>query len=123
MRVLLVEDVALFARAVKKFLEQSGYKCEWATTIYEARSLIDRFSPDILLLDIRLPDGNGMDLLTELRNMYVAVVFMTSYTDAEDMAVAAKYDVTNFLQKPINLDTLLNVVMKAEHLTMLKQKM
>ncbi len=41
LRVLLVEDEALFARAVKKFLEQSGYKCEWATGISEARSLID----------------------------------------------------------------------------------
>jgi len=90
LRVLLVEDEALFARAVKKFLEQSGYKCEWATGISEARSLIDRFSPDILLLDVRLPDGSGMDLLTELSNMSVAVIFMTSYSDADDVAIAAK---------------------------------
>ncbi len=120
LRVRLVEDDALFARAVKKILEQSGYICEWATTISEARSIIDRFLPDILLLDIRLPDGSSMDLLTELSNMSVAVIFMTSYTDADDVTIAAKYGVTDFLQKPIDLDILLNVVKEVRSLTVLK---
>jgi len=71
---------------------------------------LDRFSPDILLLDVSLPDGSGMDLLTELSNMSVAVIFMTSYSDADDVAIAAKYGVTNFLQKPIDLNILLNAV-------------
>jgi len=51
-----------------------------------------------------------MDLLTELSNMSVAVIFMTSYSDADDVAIAAKYGVTNFLQKPIDLNILLNAV-------------
>ena len=78
-RVLLVEDEALFARAVTKRLQQAGYDCERAETLADGRALARQYQPDLALLDMRLPDGNGLDLLSELIAKGVAVVVMTAY--------------------------------------------
>ena len=61
-KVLIVEDEVLFARAVMRRLQKAGYECEHVENLQDARSIIKQFSPDMVLLDMRLPDGNGLDL-------------------------------------------------------------
>jgi two-component system response regulator AtoC len=119
-RVLLVEDEELFARAVAKRLRQSGYDCEWAGTLADARSVVRQLSPDLVLLDMRLPDGNGMDLLAELVGNGAAVIIMTSYGEVSDAVNAIKQGAIDYLKKPVDLEELLLVVEKAERSTNLK---
>ena len=114
LRVLVVEDEVLFARAVVKRLNVAGYDCEHAENIADAKVLIKQFVPDITLLDMRLPDGNGLDLLPELVSKSVATIVMTAYGELSDAVSAIKQGATEYLKKPVDLDELLLIVDKAE---------
>ena len=61
-KVLIVEDEVLFARAVMRKLQKAGYECEHVECIQDARTSTKQFAADIVLLDMRLPDGNGLEL-------------------------------------------------------------
>ena len=120
LRVLLVEDETLFARAVSKRLQKAGYECEHAENLNDGRALARQFLPDIALLDMRLPDGNGLDLLTELVAKGVAVIVMTAYGEVADAVNAMKQGAIDYLKKPVDLEELLLVIQKAENSTKLK---
>lgn len=122
-RLLVVEDEALFARAVVKRLQKAGYQCEHAETIADGRALIRQFMPDMVLLDMRLPDGNGLDLLSELVGKGVAVVVMTAYGEISDAVNAIKMGAVDYLKKPVDLEELLLVIQKAENSARLKNQL
>ncbi len=109
-RILIIEDEALFAKAVKKRLEVAGYHPEVAGSLSIAHNSIDSFNPDLVLLDMRLPDGSGLNFLKELRenkNSKVPVLVLSAYGELEDAVAAMKLDASDYLKKPIDLDELL----------------
>ncbi len=122
-RVLLVEDEALFARAVTKRLQQAGYECERAETIADGRALARQFQPDLALLDMRLPDGSGLDLLSEFIAKGTAVVVMTAYGEVSDAVSAMKLGAVDYLKKPVDLEELLLVVEKAQRSSDLRNQL
>ncbi len=108
--VLLVEDEAVFARAVEKRLAKSGLACRVAGSLREARRLLNDREPDAVLLDMRLPDGSGLDLLAEIRERRgtaVPVLVLTAYGEVEDAVLAMKLSASDYLKKPIDLEELL----------------
>ncbi|MEE8261084.1 MAG: sigma-54 dependent transcriptional regulator [Gammaproteobacteria bacterium] len=114
-RVLVVEDEAVFAKAVCKQLERAGYQCAVAATLDAARSKFQEITPDLILLDMRLPDGSGLDFLTDLRERYqseVAVLVLSAYGEVEDAVAAMKLNASDYVKKPIDLDELLVNVQK-----------
>ena len=119
-RVLLVEDEVVFARAVAKRLQQAGYDCEHAATLENGRALVQKIGPDLVLLDMRLPDGNGLDLLPELVAKGISVIAMTAYGEVSDAVHAMKLGAIDYLKKPVDLDELLMAVEKAQAATHLK---
>lgn len=119
-RVLVVEDEVLFARAVVKRLQKDGYECEHAETLEDGRLIHKQFQPDLVLLDMRLPDGNGLDLLTEFVTKNVATIVMTAFGDVSDAVNAMKLGAVDYLKKPIDLEELLLVVKKNERATELQ---
>ncbi|MGH8591030.1 MAG: sigma-54-dependent transcriptional regulator, partial [Gammaproteobacteria bacterium] len=109
-RVLLVEDEAVFARAVEKRLAKAGLTCQVAGTLADARRLLMGPEPDAILLDMRLPDGSGLDLLSEVRERRgsaVPVLVLTAYGEVEDAVQAMKQRASDYLKKPIDLEELL----------------
>lgn len=116
-KILVVEDEVLFARAVIRRLQNAGYTCEHAENIQDARMLSKQFSPDIVLLDMRLPDGNGLDLLAEFVAIEAVVIVMTAHGEISDTVNAIKSGAADYLKKPIDLDELLLSVKKAENAT------
>ena len=66
-RLLLVDDEDTFREQTAKELRHSGYEVTTASTLDEARRALATHDFHLVLLDLRLPDGNGLDLLTELR--------------------------------------------------------
>lgn len=122
-RVLLVEDEALFARAVTKRLQLAGYECERAESIADGRALARQFQPDLALLDMRLPDGNGLDLLSEFIAKGIAVIVMTAYGEVSDAVSAMKQGAIDYLKKPVDLEELLLVVEKAQRSNSLKHQL
>ncbi|MEQ1599484.1 MAG: sigma-54 dependent transcriptional regulator, partial [Methylotenera sp.] len=119
-KILIVEDEVLFARAVQKHLQKAGYECEHAENLADARAITRQFSPDFVLLDMRLPDGNGLDLLPELASSGMAVIVMTAYGDISDAVNAIKMGAIDYLKKPIDLEELLLSVQKNEKTAELK---
>lgn len=122
-RVLLVEDEALFARAVVKRLQKAGYECEHAENLADGRALTRQFMPDLALLDMRLPDGNGLDLLPEFIARGVSVIVMTAYGELSDAVNAMKQGAIDYLKKPVDLEELLLAIQKVETTTKLKHQL
>lgn len=113
--VLLVEDDPRAAKWVRLSLEDKGAKVLWATRIDQARNLVERHEPDIALLDVSLPDGNGLDLIVELRmrDNPCAAVVVTGNAESAVARMAAALGVTEFLDKPVDLDRLHEAVGRA----------
>ncbi|MDP2248731.1 MAG: sigma-54 dependent transcriptional regulator, partial [Nitrosomonadales bacterium] len=120
LRVLVVEDEVLFARAVVKRLQKAGYDCEHADTLQGGLAVARQFMPDIVLLDMRLPDGNGLDLLSEFVAKGISVIVMTAFGELSDAVNAMKQGATDYLKKPVDLEELLLVISKAESSAKLK---
>lgn len=105
--VLVVDDELLFAKAVVRHLQKSGYHCSHAATLTAARASMAEAEPDIVLLDMRLPDGSGLDFLRQLReSSSVPVVVMTAYGEVDDAVAAMKYAASDYLKKPLDLEEL-----------------
>jgi two-component system, NtrC family, response regulator AtoC len=119
-KILLVEDEALFARAVVKRLQKAGFECEHAETLNDARLLLKQFEPDMALLDMRLPDGNGLDLLSEFIARNINTIVMTAFGDVSDAVNAIKLGAIDYLKKPIDLEELLLIIQKNEKTTELQ---
>jgi two-component system, NtrC family, response regulator AtoC len=115
-RVLVVDDEALFANAVHRRLEKAGYQCAVAGTLAHARSLLQGGFTDLILLDLRLPDGSGMQFLENLRRAPEAappVIVLTAHAEVDDAVRAMKQGAADYLKKPIDLDELLIAVDRA----------
>lgn len=113
-KVLIVEDEDLFARAVTKHLKKAGFNCECANNLSDARALAMQYVPDLVLLDMRLPDGNGLDLIAELVDKNIKVIVMTAYGEVSDAVQAIKLGANDYLKKPIDLEELLLIIQKNE---------
>lgn len=116
-KILLVEDEVLFARAVVKRLQKAGFECEHAETLHDARLLVKQFEPDIALLDMRLPDGNGLDLLSDFVARNINTIVMTAFGEVTDAVNAIKLGAIDYLKKPIDLEELLLIIQKNEKTT------
>lgn len=119
-KILLVEDEVLFARAVVKRLQKAGFECEHAESLHDARLLMKQFEPDMALLDMRLPDGNGLDLLADFVAKNITTIVMTAYGDVTDAVNAIKMGAIDYLKKPIDLEELLLIIKKNEKTTELQ---
>lgn len=111
--ILVIDDEALFGKAVKRRLERAGYRCAHVTTLLAASAALEKDEPDLVLLDMRLPDGSGLDFLKAMRpSKRVPVVVMTAYGEVDDAVTAMKYAAADYLKKPLDLDELLLIVEK-----------
>ena len=108
--VLIVDDEELFARAVGRKLRQGGVGCELAFDLAAARASLAGRRPDLVLLDMRLPDGSGMDFLRELRagdHADLPVLVLTAFGGLENAVAAMKERADDYLVKPVDLDELM----------------
>jgi DNA-binding response OmpR family regulator len=76
--ILLVEDDAETASSISKALESSGYRVTIAETGSEARSIVEHFRPDLIMLDLMLPDTDGLVLTTTLKTLTNAPIIICS---------------------------------------------
>lgn len=117
---VLIEDENLFAKSVKRRLEREGHNAIIAGNIHEGKKFLENEAVDVLLLDVRLPDGNGLDLLAEIRAdghplQNLPVIMMTAYGELEDAVSAMKFGASDYLKKPVDLDELILTIDKVVH--------
>ena len=107
-KVGMIDDETTLRLTLQMFLEDEGYDVRAAATLEEGWHMLDEFSPHVLLLDIRLPDGNGLDSLHEFRERYpeMAVMMLTAYGDAKTAVRSIKEGAFDYLTKPFELEEL-----------------
>lgn len=109
-RILLVEDNAKILRGNRRMLEWEGYAVSEAMTLDEARAHLTEEFPDVIVLDIMLPDGSGLDFIRELRKSTragIPVLMLTGLTTQEDILRGLKSGGDDYLTKPYNFEILL----------------
>lgn len=113
--ILFVDDEASFRTLTSRELARAGYRVEQAGNLTEARRALGRQGFDLVLLDVRMPDGSGLDMLPEIRELWPAteVVMLTAYGTVEEAIRAMKQGAHDFLTKPCRLSELEAVLAKA----------
>lgn len=111
-QILIVEDDATFAQIIEGFLSKNNYAIEIATDLNQAFKLVDKQEYELLLIDYRLPDGTGLDLLKHVRNkgLQVPIIIMTSFNDVRTAVKSIQLGAFDYITKPINPDELLMVI-------------
>jgi len=102
--LLLVEDEPLVQMNNKKILQRRGYLLKQAFSLAEARAIIAEDAPRAIVLDIMLPDGSGLDLLSELRQTsHVPVLLLTAMGTSQDIIRGLEAGGDDYLTKPYDL--------------------
>ncbi|MEJ2569517.1 MAG: response regulator [Anaerolineales bacterium] len=111
-KILVLDDEAGIRRACRRALEPQGYRIETVGTIEEFSRRLDEESFDLVLLDLMLPDGRGIDLLPLLkeRDEDIVCVIITGYATVELAVDAIKQGAYDFISKPFTTDQLLMTV-------------
>ncbi|QQV03888.1 MULTISPECIES: response regulator transcription factor [Chryseobacterium] len=105
MKILIIEDEQELAKSIAEYLSDESYLCEYATTFHQALDKIETFDYDCILLDIMLPDGNGMKLLEELKLMKKqdGVLIISAKNSLEDKINGLQIGADDYLTKPFHL--------------------
>ena len=123
--VLIVDDEENARLIISNFLTPKGYEVIGVATLAEARSAIQRGVADIILLDVRLPDGYGPNLLYETAQMPLRppIILITAYGDVEMAVDAMKNGAHDFLQKPIQLVQLERCIQRAQEIVAMRREL
>lgn len=115
--ILLLEDEGALARAITRRLRRDGYSVAACETLSGAKRAAQSQRPDLLVLDLRLPDGHGLEFLEWLRGEIGAVpaIVMTAFGDIDDAITAMRLGAVDFLKKPLDLDALCRIASDALH--------
>src|SRR5436190_1936972 len=107
--VLIIDDEAAIRESLETLLELEGYSVESAATADQGLARIGERPFDLVLLDLALPDRNGLELLTELHahDPELSVIMITAYGTVENAVKAMQAGATNFVQKPWDNEKLL----------------
>jgi DNA-binding response OmpR family regulator len=105
--VLLVEDDPAIERTLRRPIEEWGYRLVWAQTVADARLLVAQVQPDLIILDLVLPDGDGLLLTSTLSKATDAPILICSGRNRQvDRVLGLKMGASDFVGKPFDLDEL-----------------
>lgn len=114
-KILVVDDVDTIARVYARFLERQGYEVRIAFNGDEALIEFERFKPDLIVSDIRMPRMSGFELASEIRKKKPdqKIILMTGYADEAEVLEQQKNRGFPFFTKPADLQTtVLEIVQK-----------
>lgn len=114
-KILIIDDDHLVCISLKKLLMKLGYDVEICMEGKDALDTVERFEPDIILLDIYLTTHNGLELLRQFQKKiyHIPVIMITGYSDVKIAVTAIKSGAFDFLLKPIDVEQLQMVLKKA----------
>ncbi len=114
-KILIIDDEVGIIKGCQRVLEPQGFTTESALTLHEGRQKIENGTYDVVLLDIMLPDGQGIDLLAPMREKDpdLVCVVMTGYASVELAVQAIKAGAYNLIAKPFSYDMLLVTINQA----------
>jgi two-component system, NtrC family, response regulator PilR len=114
-RLLVVDDEASIRDMLAFFFHKRGFEVLTASSFTEGIAAAGRLTPDIVLSDIKMPDGNGLDLLRKIKadSPKVPVIMITAHTSTQDAIEAMKAGAVDYIAKPFNMEELAMIVDRA----------
>ena len=111
-RILILEDDTTFAQLLEGFLTKNNHEVTLVTHIKQSFKLIENQEFDLLLIDYRLPDGIGFEVLTHVRDLglSIPIIIMTSFNDVRTAVKSIQLGAFDYITKPVNPDELLMVI-------------
>ena len=112
--ILIIEDDIIFSRSISNWLKKKNMETECVTHLSSARRKLSSGEYDLVLADLRLPDGNSTELLRWIHEKHLNIPFliMTNYGQVENAVEAMQLGAANYLCKPIQPDRLLESIGK-----------
>jgi DNA-binding NtrC family response regulator len=123
--ILVVDDVDTARLAMAKSLRKDGYEVLEASSLSEARAALEQSRADICVLDIKLPDGNGLTLMDEVahQSWQPKFIVITGYGEIDIAVDAMKKGAVDFLTKPLNMKTLKQSITRAEEIVAMRREL
>ncbi len=123
--VLVVDDDQTVRETLVEFFETFAYTARGAATASQARALAAEHAPDVVLLDLRLPDASGLLLLDALRadDPDLGVIVLSGFADVRSTVGAMQRGAVDVLEKPVDLDALAAAVQRAAERGRLRQEL
>lgn len=104
--ILVVDDEPVWLKMVSRYLQGQGYDVKSASTGKEALETLRTYEPDLILLDVKMPDMNGFDLLDKIKKLpHLAVkpiVFISAMDDFDARKVARDLGAADYIVKPLD---------------------
>jgi two-component system NtrC family response regulator len=123
-QILVVDDDDSLRRVLQVELEQEGYFAATAASMQQALAMLQLRSYDLVISDLKMPEGSGIELLKQVRSQYpqIIVVLLTAFGTIETAVEAMKAGAFDYLTKPVHPDELSLVVARAlEHLRLIEE--
>ncbi|BAB73242.1 hybrid histidine kinase/response regulator HrmK [Anabaena sp. FACHB-709] len=118
--ILLVEDDLPNGELMQTHLSKLGYNVTWVKNAHEMWAKLDEQQAAVILMDVRLPDGDGLDLVKQLREksqyQQIPIIAQTAMAMKGDRAVCLSAGVNDYISKPIDLNLLASLVAKYSQL-------
>ena len=108
MKILIIEDEQALSQAIVQFLSDENYVCEVAHNFEMAREKINLYQYDCILVDITLPDGNGLKVIHELKSMHsqAGIIIISARNSLDDKILGLDIGADDYLTKPFDLPEL-----------------
>lgn len=113
LRTLIVDDDEVFAPAVAELVRQEGFEVSVTGSLAQARAVLKELRPALLLVDLSLPDGSGLELVREVSGMLdTQVILITGYASVDSAIEALRMRTFDYLTKPLDMDHLRRLLMR-----------
>jgi DNA-binding response OmpR family regulator len=108
MKILLIEDEKELSKSIESYLHEENYICEIALTYDQARERINLYNYDCVVVDITLPDGNGLDIIRELKTKHIetGIIIISAKNSLDDKISGLEIGADDYLTKPFHLSEL-----------------
>src|SRR5947207_990020 len=123
-RVLVVDDDRATSAGMADVVEEWGYEVEAADTVKRGWAAVSKLVPEVAIVDLKLPDGTGLDLLHKIKETYpdVSVVILTGHATVDSAVRALKVGAEDYVTKPVDLPLLQVILQTIEDKQMMKQE-
>jgi two-component system response regulator AtoC len=114
-RILIIDDEQSLLESLEMFLTEKGYLVSCATSASEGLEMNSASHPDVIILDVRLPDKDGLEILEELQQKHKAknIIIITAFHDMDTTIKAMKLGAMEYIPKPIDIEELEQAVERA----------
>jgi two-component system response regulator (stage 0 sporulation protein F) len=111
-KILIIDDEAGIVQEIKDFLSEEGYEVHVADSAKAGIKLIEEIRPDVVMIDVKLPDASGTDVLRACKEKSpkTKTIMVTGYVDQNVMDEAELIGRDTFLQKPFNLEKIIEEI-------------